>query len=143
MKKKIFTRNDSKTVRATIGYFWHEIKQDKKAAIHFAFAIPLGHLLYSVLIPLLLSLIIQALITHPHDLTTPLWLVGGMTVLSILTIIIHPTSYTRMFNHQERAVSRLHKQAIDKLLTHSYEFFANRKVGSLAGDVNGFSKSYQ
>jgi ATP-binding cassette subfamily B protein len=143
MKAKIFTRTDSKITRATIGYFWEEIKRDRKSVIYFSFMIPFGHLLYTVLMPLFLSLIIQSLITHPHDLSTPLWLLAGIIILSVATMVFHPGGFTKLFNHEERVVSRLSKKAMDRLLTHSYEFFSNRKVGSLAGDVNGFVKSYQ
>jgi len=143
MKTKIFTRTDSRITKATLGYFWDEIQRDKKAVAYFSFMIPFGYLLYTVLIPLLLSLIIQSLITNPHDMTTPLVYVGGIVILSILTMLLHPTGFTRMFNHEERVVSRLNKKAMDHLLAHSYEFFSSRKVGSLAGDVNGFARSYQ
>lgn len=142
MKNKLFTRTDSKVTKATLRYFWDEIKRDKKRALYFSIMIPGGHLMYTVLIPLFMSLVIQALITNPHDMSAPLWYVGGIVVLSILTMLFHPTSYSTLFYHEENVVSRLNKRAMDKLLTHSYEFFANRKIGSLAGDVNGFARSY-
>ena len=38
--------------------------------------------------------------------------------------------------------TRLAERAMNGLLKHSHLFFSNQKVGSLAGDVNTFSRSY-
>jgi ATP-binding cassette subfamily B protein len=104
--------------------------------------IPFGHFLYILLLPLLISLVTQSLIVEPHNLTTPLWLLGGMAVTSIATLIINHYGFIALFTHEEHVTTRLTRRAVDGLLRHSHGFFANQKVGSLAGDVNTFSRSY-
>lgn len=139
---KLFTRTDSKTTRETINIYITEAKNDRRTFLTAAIMIPLGFFLYIVLLPLLISLITQSLITEPHNLTTPLWLLGGMIITSVATVVVNHYGFIALFTHEERVTTRLTQKAVDGLLRHSHGFFANQKVGSLAGDVNTFSRSY-
>ena len=108
----------------------------------FSTLIPLSHFLYIVLLPLLISFIIQSLVIEPDNLATPLWLVGGMVIVAIVSPLIQHVAYIKFFNHEEQMTTRLTDRAMNGLLQHSHSFFANQKIGSLAGDVNTFSRSY-
>lgn len=139
---QLFSRTDSTTTKKTLRIYLDEAKREKKVVILFSILIPFGHFLYIVLLPLLISLITQSLITNPHDIQTPLWLLGSMVIVSILTVIVNHFGFLAIFNHEERVTTKLGERAMNGLLNHSHGFFANQKVGSLAGDVNTFSRSY-
>ena len=141
-KLKLFTRTDGETTKKTIRLFVEEARREPRAVALFSTLIPLGHFLYIVLVPLLISLITQSLIEQPHNLATPLWLLGGMTLASIATMVVSHFGYVALFNHEERVTTRLAEKALDKLLRHSHGFFADQRVGSLAGDINTFSRAY-
>lgn len=142
MKIKLFTRTDTETTKKTLQIFRQEIQSEKKYLLLAGIFIPLQNFLYIVLLPLLISFFTQSLITNGHDLASPLWLIVGMIVASILAVIAGHIGFIALFNHEERMTTRLMERAIQGLLAHSYTFFANNKVGSLAGDVNTFSRSY-
>lgn len=67
---KGFTRTDDATVRATLVFYREVIQKHKHHFITPAILLPIAALMYVVITPLLLSLILQSLITNPHDLTT-------------------------------------------------------------------------
>lgn len=142
MKLNIFTRTDAGTVRKTIELYKEEARPYKNTVLLFAALIPFSHFLYLVLLPLFVSLIVQSLIESPHDITTPLWLVGAIVATSVLSIVIQHKGFIAFFNHEEKMTTRLTERAMTGLLKHSHLFFSNHKVGSLAGDVNNFSRSY-
>jgi tellurite resistance protein TehA-like permease len=123
---KLFTRIDASTVKQTIQLYMDEVRHDKRQVITYAILIPTGHFLYIVLLPLLISLIIQTLLTNPQDTATLAWLVGGMIGTSILTLIVNFNGFPRLFNQEEAACTRLTTKAQDKLLLHSHQFFANK-----------------
>lgn len=133
---------DSSTTKKTLEIFREEARQDKKTIWMFSTLIPLSHFLYIVLLPLLISFIIQSLVIEPDNLATPLWLVGGMVIVAIVSPLIQHVAYIKFFNHEEQMTTRLTDRAMNGLLQHSHSFFANQKIGSLAGDVNTFSRSY-
>lgn len=139
---QIFTRADDQITKKTLAIYLNEIKKEKWLVIRFSIMIPFSHFLYLVMQPLLISLILQSLFTNPSDINTPLLLVGAMLIVSIITIICNQYGFERLFNHEERATTALTELAMRKLLAHSHGFFANRKVGSIAGDVNTFTRSY-
>jgi ATP-binding cassette subfamily B protein len=66
---------------------------------------------------------------------------AGAAIVCIFGLVINYYSFLVLFDHEERISSRLTKRAIETLLSHSYQFFANRKIGSLSGDVTGFIRS--
>lgn len=138
---KIFTRADSSTAKMTLHIFKDEIAKDKKSVWVYCTMIPLNRLLYIVILPLLFSLIIQSLITNPHDWQQPVALLGAAAVVSIMALITTRTGFKRLFVHEEKMHSNLTKRATEALMQHSDQFFANRKVGSLAGDINTFGHS--
>lgn len=142
MKLKLFSRTNSGTVAKTMQLYREEARPFKKTVLMFTILIPFSHFLYVVLLPLLTSFIIQSLIEHPDDVTTPLWLVGGIIATGALSLIIQHYSFIAFFNHEETMTTRLAERAMNGLLKHSHLFFSNQKVGSLAGDVNTFSRSY-
>lgn len=139
---KIFTRTDSENVRKTIAIYRQELRHEKKQFVLASIFVPLQHFLYIVLLPLLISFFTQALITNPKDIQTPLLLIAGMVVVSITSIIAGHIGFIALFTNEERMTTRLSERAMHGLLAHSYNFFANSKIGALAGDINTFSKSY-
>ncbi|HEY1085610.1 MAG TPA: ABC transporter ATP-binding protein [Candidatus Saccharimonadales bacterium] len=143
MKKlRLFTRTDSGIVKKTLQIYKEEIESDKKTVWMFATLIPFSHFLYVVLLPLLISFVVQSLIEDSSNIQTPLLLVAVMAFSGIASIIIQHKAFTAFFNHEEKMTTRLTERAMRGLLRHSNNFFANQKVGSLAGDVNTFSRSY-
>ena len=145
MKLNIFTRTDVETTKKTIAIFRDEVnrRSEKKYFIVSCIFVPLQHFLFLVMLPLLISFFTQSLITDSQNLQTPLWLIAGMIVTSILAIYAGRIGFTTLFNHDERMTTHLIERAMKGLFGHSYTFFANSKVGSLAGDVNTFARSYQ
>jgi ATP-binding cassette subfamily B protein len=142
MKLNIFTRTDAETTKRTIRIFREEIQSEKKYLLLASIFVPAQNFLYTVLLPLFISFFTQALVTDSHDIKKPLWLLGGMAVTSLLAIGTGHIGFIALFNHEERMTTRLTERALKGLFAHSYSFFANSKVGSLAGDVNTFSRSY-
>lgn len=143
MKKiTLFSRADTGTIRKTLKIFKDEIKPDRKKFLMFSLLIPLSHFIYIVLLPLLISFIVQSLIENPHNIETPLWLIGGIAISGVISLIIQHTAFISLFRFEESMTTKLLNRALDGLLQHSQGFFSNQKVGSLAGDVNTFSRSF-
>ena len=139
---KVFSRTDSTITKATIAIFRDQLKQDGKQALVFLIFIPLGHLLRFIAIPLTISFIIQSLIKQPHDIQTPLWLIALTVVFMTLSTILNDKGYTALFNHEERVQSRLLRDGLQSMMSRSYQFFTEQKVGTLAGDLMNYSRSY-
>lgn len=139
---RIFTRADSETIKKTLAIYREELRGEKKPFLLAAIFVPLQNFLYIVLLPLLISFFTQSLIAHPQDTQTPLLLIGGMVLVSLLAIAFGHLGFVALFNHEERMTTKLGERSLRGLLAHSYSFFASSKVGSLAGDVNTFSRSY-
>lgn len=142
MKLTIFTRTDAETTKKTINIFRNEIGSEKKYLVIAGIFVPMQHFLYMVLLPLLISFFTQAIIIDTHDTEKPLLLLAGMAIISVGALVAGRIGFIALFNHEERMTTRLTERALKGLFAHSYTFFANRKVGSLAGDVNTFSRSY-
>lgn len=138
---RIFNHADTRTASRTLAIFWHEIAKEKRSFIFYAIVIPINRLLYIVLLPFLFSLITQALILHPKDWHQPLMLLGGATIVSIFALITAQTGFKSLFFHEEAMQTALITRAMEQLMLHSDQFFANRKTGSLAGDVSTFAKA--
>lgn len=143
MKKiTLFSRTNADTVKQTLRIFREETSGDKARILRFSILIPLSHFIYIVLLPLLISFIVQSLLQDPHNISTPLWLTGAIVISGILSLFIQHTAFISLFRYEEYMTTRLLRRAMDGLLSHSQGFFANQKVGSLAGDVNTFSRSF-
>lgn len=142
MKLKLFTRADTATIKQTLRIYREELSGEKRPFITALIFTPLQDLFLAVLFPLLVSFFTQSLITDPHNISTPLWLIAGMVVMAVCSITSSHIGFITIFNHQERMTTKLTERALKGLLAHSHTFFANSKVGSLAGDVNTFSRSY-
>lgn len=138
---KVFNRTNTKTAKKTLQIYWNEVKKEKKTVWQYCLLIPLNRLLYIVILPFLFSLIIQSLILHPTDWRHPAVLLGIALVVSVLSLLTSHFGYKKLFIHEEKMRTTLTKRAIESLMRHSDQFFANRKIGSLAGDVNTFSGS--
>lgn len=138
---KLLARTNTDTAKKTITLFRKEVMKDKKSLLIYSTTIPLNRLLYIVILPLLFSLIIQSLLTHPHNWQEPTFLLAIATIVSILALLTAWKGFETLFHHEESLRTLLTKRAIEALMQHSDQFFANRKVGSLAGDVNTFSHS--
>lgn len=139
---KLFTRIDGGTIKKTLVLFRQELSDERKVLLRSSILIPTSHFLYLVLLPLLISYLMQSLIENPHNITTPSFLLVAIVVNGVATVIIQHFAFTAFYKHEERVTTRLTRRAVDDLLNHSSGFFANQKVGSLAGDVNTFSRSY-
>lgn len=138
---KLFTRTNSKTAKKTLVIYWQEMLKDKASLVRYCVLIPLNHLLYIVILPLIFSLIIQSLIENPRDWEHPFMLLGIAVVVSIGALVAAQFGFKRLFTHEEQISTSLVERAITNLMHHSDQFFADRKVGSLAGDVSTFSRS--
>ncbi|MNX88019.1 putative multidrug export ATP-binding/permease protein [compost metagenome] len=138
---KLFTRTDSETTRKTLGIYWQEIKKDKKAFLTYVTLIPINRFLYVVGLPLVFSLVIQSLIIHPDDWQHAVWLIGVAVILSICSLITSTIGFRKLFYHEEKMQTTLLERAMVSLTSHSEQFFASKKVGSLAGDISKFGHS--
>lgn len=139
---KLFTRADGDTTRQTWQLFRRELLHDKREAFLIFTLIPINHFLRFVGQPLLISFLLQSLLVYPQDMRTPLILLGATAVAMIVSSICNDKGYTLLYNHEEYAQTRLLKRATDHLMSQSYQFFTEHKVGSLAGDLMNFSRSY-
>lgn len=139
---KLFHRADSESIKKTIKIYKKVAKDERKSLLMGSVFIPLQQLTYMVLLPFLISIYVQILITEPHNTRMQLWLVAGMIILGILSVISSRIGFFALFNHQERMTTKLSEYAVNKTLSHSQSFFSNSKVGALAGDINSFSRSY-
>ncbi|MEO5499598.1 MAG: ABC transporter ATP-binding protein [Candidatus Saccharimonadales bacterium] len=138
---KLFSRANSSTIKKTLRIYRTEIAKDKKSFWIYATLIPVNRMLTLVLLPLLFSLIIQSLIVEPDNWEHPTKILVIAVVISILALISARIGFSRLFFHEERMQSTLLERAMTALSQHSDQFFANRKVGSLSGDVMKFSHS--
>jgi len=138
---KLFNRTSSSTAKRTLAIYKSELLKDKKSFITYTTLIPLNRFLYIVALPLIFSLVIQSLITHPHDMSTPLWLLAAAVIVSLLALVTARLGFQSLFFHEENMQTVLLERAMRTLGDHSDQFFGNRKVGSLAGDVTKFAHS--
>jgi ATP-binding cassette subfamily B protein len=138
---KLFTRTNTQTAKKTLDIYRQEILKDRKAFAQYALLVPANRLLYLVLLPLLFSLVIQSLILHPHNWQYPTLLLAIAVVVSALALICAQIGFRRLFIHEEKLRTTLLERAMQNLMHHSDQFFASRKVGSLAGDVTTFGTS--
>lgn len=138
---KLFRRADTKTARKTLAIFRQQILKNKLKFWLYSILVPLNRLLFIVILPLLFSLIIQSLVINPDDLEKPLWLLGGAVLTSLAAVLTSHYGFKTLFLHQEEIRTLLTKLAVNRLLHHSDQFFASRKVGTLSGDISSFSNS--
>jgi ATP-binding cassette subfamily B protein len=138
---KIFNRADGKTAQKTLELFKTEILKEKRRVIVYSILVPLNRLTYVVLLPFLFSLIVQSLIIHPHDWQHPMFLLGIATIISVVALVTAQLGFTSLFHHEERMRTTLIEKAMQRLMVHSDQFFANRKIGAIAGDVNTFGSA--
>ena len=138
---KLFQKADATTIKKTLDLYKAEIRKNKKDFIFYSIAIPINRLLYVVLLPLLFSLVIQSLISEPNNWQTPLLLLAVAVLVSILALLSAALGFRKLFNHEEHMQTRLLETAMNSLMKHSDQFFSDRKVGSIAGDVTKFSHS--
>ncbi|HRF28329.1 MAG TPA: ABC transporter ATP-binding protein [Candidatus Saccharibacteria bacterium] len=139
---KLYSRTDAQTTRKTLAIFRTVLGEEKKRLVISSIFIPLQHLLYLVILPLFISLYVQSLLEHSFNTPYQLWLIIGMAVAGIGSLIAARIGFIAMFNHEEAMTTKLSEHAMRGLLSQSHTFFANSKVGALAGDVNTFSRSY-
>ncbi len=139
---KLFTRTDTDTTKSTIAIYRDEARHDLKRLLFSVILLPIGSMLLTVIMPLLLSLIVQSLITDPHNTSNIYMLIGIMVLSSIAVVILNDLGFRRLFNHEEHMSTRLTKRALNHVLSRSNAFFANHKVGSLTGDIIAFTRSY-
>jgi len=138
---KLFSRTSTETAKKTLAIYRFEMAKNKRTVWQYAILIPLNRLLYVVILPLLFSFIVQQLITHPKEWQSSVVLLGATVIVSLLSLLSAKIGFQKLFDHEEHMRTTLTERAIKALMQHSDQFFANRKVGSLAGDVNTFSGS--
>ncbi len=127
--------------KKTLKIYWRVMMEDKKTVILYSTLMPLNRLINYVLLPLLFSLIVQALIQHPTNWQHPVVLVIIALVAAIISAYLGHIGSKKQFIHEERMSTQLVNLAMGTLMRHSDQFFANKKVGSLAGDVTNFYRS--
>jgi ATP-binding cassette subfamily B protein len=138
---RLFTRANPSTARKTLRLFRSEMARDKRLVAFYSTIIPLHQLAFMVILPLLFSLIIQSLTLDQHNWQYPTLLLGFAAIASAVSMAFSHVGFDKLFRHQEAMRTRLTERAMNALVHHSDQFFANRKVGALAGDVNTFSHS--
>lgn len=138
---KVFSRANTSTIRKTLAIYWEEISKDKRLFWTYNIFLPINRILYLVLLPLLFSLIIQSLIQDSSNWQYPTFLLMLATFVSIGTLLTSHLGYYMEFIHEEKISTQLTERAMNSLMAHSDQFFANRKIGTLAGDVNTFNRS--
>ena len=141
MKLKIFVRTNNTTVKKTLRVYWEEIRKDKKLFWSYTILLPINRVLFLVILPLLFSLIIQSLIQEPHNWEYPSLLLGIGILVSLAALATSHIGHKLSYIHEERMITSLTERAMKSLMSHSDQFFASRKVGTLAGDVSSFSHS--
>ena len=129
------------TARKTIAIYWQEMRKDKKSVIMYTTLIVFQRLINYVVIPLLFSFTIQQLIESPGQWQEPILTLLIALVAVILASYAGNTGIKRQFIHEEHVSTMLMKRAISALMKHSDQFFANKKVGAISGDVTNFSRS--
>lgn len=139
---QLFTRTNKTTVKKTITLYREQASIERAGFIKVFVFIPLSDFLFAVLLPLLTSFLVQSLITEPNNIHAVRVLLAGMAGTVAAGMLANLYGYHHLFYHEERVMTRLLKKASDNILRHSFEFFSKQKVGSLAGDINGFSRSY-
>lgn len=141
-RMKVFTRVDEETTRTTFRLFKNELLRDRRSALQYLTMVPFSHLLRFVLTPLMISLIIQSLIQHPENYKLPLVYIAITAASMTISTFFNNKGYTALFKHEEIAQTRLLRMGMQDLMNRSYQFFTEQKVGTLAGDLMNFSRSY-
>jgi ATP-binding cassette subfamily B protein len=131
----------SDIARKTLKIYWRTMMEDKKTVIFYSTFMPLNRLINYVLLPLLFSLIIQSLIQSPNNWTYPVSLIVIALIAAVVSAYVGHIGSKMQFLHEERMSTLLLKKAMGTLMQHSDQFFANKKVGSLAGDITNFYRS--
>lgn len=139
---KVFTRTDEETTRSTLQIFRAELARESILGRAFMVTIPFSQLLRFVILPLLVSFIIQSLIQNPTSYQTPLVLIAISAICMAVSTVLNVKGFTQMFYHEEQIQTRLLNRGLGRLLGQSYQFFTDRKVGTLSGDLMNFSRSY-
>lgn len=139
---KLFGRHEEGSATRTLHYFWMTARKERGTVIRFSLEITINHVLRFVALPLILSLFVQALVTGASSDHLYVLIGIGIAVAGLSTYL-NSVGFDRMFNHEERAQNDLTKLAVTNLLGHSYQFFSNKRVGTLAGDAMGFAKAYK
>jgi ATP-binding cassette subfamily B protein len=127
--------------KKTLRIFWRVMMQDKKSVIFYSTLVPINRLINYVLIPLLFSFVVQGLIQHPTDWGHPTFILTIALIAAVISAFCGNIGLKRQFIHEEHMSTMLIKQSIATLMRHSDQFFANKKIGSIAGDVTNFSRS--
>lgn len=140
MTRSNFNTN-KETVKRTISIFLSEMLKDKKSMWIYCTLVPIHRLINYVLIPLIFSFIVQLLIQNPKNWQTPMLLLGVGLASAIVSAYCGNIGLRRLFTHEEQMSTLLMERAINTLMHQSDQFFADRKVGSISGDVTKFSES--
>lgn len=129
------------TVRKTLAIFRDEVVKEKRNVLFYTLLVSLNRLINHVLLPLLFSFIVQSLIQQPTNWQHPTLLLAIALVAAVVSAHAGNVGLRRQFLHEERMSTNLMKRAMRALMQHSDQFFANKKVGSIAGDITNFSRS--
>jgi len=140
-KQNKFGRADPVIAKQTLRIFLRELSRDKKSMVIYCTLIPINRLLYIVILPLLFSFILQSIIISPYDWLHPAQLIVLSVITAIIALITAFIGFNKLFRHEDKTSTFLMELAMKKLMQHSDQFFANNKVGALAGDVSLFSRS--
>src|SRR6476620_8630298 len=92
-KQRRIGRAEPGAVRQIVKIYKSELKADRKNVILFTTFITIGHLFRFVITPLILSFLIQSLVTNPDDLTTAYTLVGLIAISAIFNTVLNDKGY--------------------------------------------------
>jgi len=129
------------TARKTLSIFWQEMSKDKRSVAIYSSLVVFQRLINYVIVPLLFSFTVQLLLSNPSHWQSPVLLLACTLIAVIASSYAGNVGLRRQFIHEERISTLLMKRSITALMKHSDQFFANKKVGALAGDVTNFSRS--
>lgn len=129
------------TARKTLALYWQEMSKDKNGVAIYTSLIVFQRLINYVILPLLFSFIVQHLINRPGEWQAPIAMLAVALAAVIASSYAGSVGIRRQFIHEEQVSTLLMKRSISALMKHSDQFFANKKVGSIAGDVTNFSRS--
>jgi len=129
------------TARKTLSIFWQEMSKDKRSVAIYSSLVVFQRLINYVIVPLLFSFTVQLLLSNPSHWQSPVLLLACTLIAVIASSYAGNVGLRRQFIHEECISTLLMKRSITALMKHSDQFFANKKVGALAGDVTNFSRS--
>ena len=128
------------TNRATLRFYWKQMRKYKPSLFTGAISIPAAALLLDIGLPYYLSLAVGTLgnASDPH-LQQYLLLASSAALLGVGLNLL---GFQALIHHESVVRRDLHNDAVDKLLQKDADFFANQKIGALTGRLIDFVNAH-